>query len=116
MAAEQDTQAEEEEGAVGGDLLEVGANQELEEDDDDDDGEDDEDDDEYENEYDAEEEEYLNKFINKDSVVSNRVTTKRVSLFNWVGICFDHIFFPEALQDRQTSEKYCWEEELCRDG
>ena len=45
--------------------------------------------------FDAEEEEYLNKFINKDSLVGNWVTSKWVR-FNRVRICFDHIFFSRS--------------------
>ena len=94
--AQQGEQEEETEGAVGGDPLAVGANQEIEDDDEDDDEEYEED-----NDYDPEEDEYLNKFINKDSLVSKRVTTKRVSLTNRLGICFDHIFFPRFYARRR---------------
>ena len=46
---------------------------------------------EHEDEEDAEEEAYLNPFINKDSVVSNRVSgAKQVT--KWVGICFNYNF------------------------
>ena len=56
-----------------------------------DDKDDTEDEDKYEDEEDAEEEAYLNQFINKDSVVSNRVSgAKQVT--KRVGICFNYNF------------------------
>ena len=87
VQAEQEQLDEQAEGAVSGDPLVVTQNVVEEEDDKDDT----EDEDEYEDEEDAEEEAYLNQFINKDCVVSNRVSgATRVT--KQVRICFNYNF------------------------
>ena len=89
VQGEQEQLDEQAEGAISGDPLDVRQNVVVG---DGNDKEDDtEDEDEYEDEEDVEEEAYLNQFINKDSVVSNRVSgAKRVT--KWVGICFNYNF------------------------
>ena len=85
---EQEQLDEQAEGAVGGDPLDIRQNVVLDPNDEEDDTEDE---DKYEDEEDEEEEAYLNQFINKDSVVSNRVSGAKW-VTKQVGICFNYNF------------------------
>ena len=91
VQAEQEQLDEQAEGAVSGDPLDIAQNVVVDLNEEEDNEDDTEDEDKYEDEEDAEEEAYLNQFINKDSVVSNRVSrAKRVT--KWVRICFNYNF------------------------
>ena len=88
---EQEQLDEQAEGAVSGDPLDIRQNVVVDPNEEEDDEDNTEDEDKYEDEEDAEEEAYLNQFINKDSMVSNRVSgAKRVT--KQVRICFNYNF------------------------
>ena len=91
VQAKQEQLDEQVEGAVRGDPLDITQNVVVDPNEEEDKKDDTEDEDEYEDEEDAEEEAYFNWFINKDSVVSNRVRgAKQVT--KQVGICFNYNF------------------------
>ena len=89
--AEQEQLDEQAEGAVSGDPLDIAQNVVVDLNEEEDNEDNTEDEDKYEDEKVAEEEAYLNQFINKDSVVSNRVSGAK-QVIKLVGICFNYYF------------------------
>ena len=89
-----------EEGATGGDLLEIGVNDEVAKDDNDDEEEEHEDN-EYEDEYNAEEKAYLKQFITKES--GKQVGQAGQILF-W-SYLFSHMLCKKDRQQRMSAGK-----------